>query len=291
MFPSLLITFREVIEAAFIVATLLGIMTNLKLHHARRTIWLATSIAALLSVILIGVASILGLKLHALYSGSIEQITEGVLMSISAIFITWAVFFLHKFFSQQKGLLLQKIKKSIEGQEIRGLFILVFTAVFREGFEVVLFLSTIFISTNPAEIGIGFMSGALSAIILSIFLFKATQRLPVVYAFRTTSVLLVVFAAGLLARGVHEFAETKLLPELFEITISFIPDKTSAVGGIIKSIFGITQKMDILQIGVYFAYIIGMCLYFFLPHRHSGFSPVRKQTRIRSKVETPISRM
>jgi len=291
MFPSFLITFREVIEAAFIVATLLGIITNLKLHHAQRTVWFATAFAALLSVILIGVASIIGLRLHALYSGSIEQITEGILMSISAIFITWAVFFLHKFFSQQKGFLLQKIKKTVAEQEIRGLFVLVFTAVFREGFEIVLFLSTIFISTNPTEIGIGFMSGALLAIILSIFLFKATQRLPVVYAFRTTSVLLVVFAAGLLARGVHEFAETKLIPELFEITISFIPDKAFPVGGIITSLFGITQKMDILQTGVYVAYILGMVLYFFLPHRHSGFSPVRKQTRIRSRVETPTSRI
>jgi len=73
MLPSFLITFREVIEAAFIVATLLGIMTNLKLYHAQRTVWLAAAFAALLSVILIGVASILGLKLHALYSGSIER--------------------------------------------------------------------------------------------------------------------------------------------------------------------------------------------------------------------------
>ncbi|MFZ2206508.1 MAG: FTR1 family protein [Microgenomates group bacterium] len=289
MFPSFLITFREVVEAAFIVATLLGIVTNLKLSYARRTVWQATASAAILSITFVGIASIFGLKLQNLYVGSIEQITEGVLMFTSTIFITWAVFFLHKFFSQQKGLLLQKVKKTVEKQEIGGLFILVFTAVFREGFEIVLFLSTIFISTNPQEILIGFSGGILLGITLSLFLFKTTERLPVVYAFRITSALLVLFGAGLLVRGIHEFAEAKLIPELFEITFAFIPKQETIVGGIIKSLFGITQKMDVLQIGTYATYIIGMCLYFFLPHRHSGFSPVRKQIKTRSEVEIPTS--
>lgn len=289
MFPSFLITFREVVEAAFIVVTLLGIVTNLKLFHARRTVWQATAFAAILSVALIGIAGILGLKLHTVYVGRVEEITEGVLMFISAIFITWAVFFLHNFFSQQKGLLLQKVKKTIEEQEFKGLFILVFTAVFREGFEIVLFLSTIFISTNPQDIFIGSFIGIFLGIVLSLLLFKTTQRLPMVYAFRITSILLVLFAAGLLARGVHEFAEAKLIPEFFEMTFTFIPEKTTFVGGMIKSLFGLTRKMDIVQIGVYIIYSLGMAVYFFFPHRHSGFSPVRKQTRIRSEVETPTS--
>ncbi|PIV71264.1 hypothetical protein COW57_00440, partial [Candidatus Roizmanbacteria bacterium CG17_big_fil_post_rev_8_21_14_2_50_39_7] len=49
----------------------------------------------------------------------------------------------------------QKVRKSIEEQEQRGLFVLVFTAVFREGFEIVLFLSTIYLSSNPQRIFIG----------------------------------------------------------------------------------------------------------------------------------------
>ncbi len=291
MFPAFLVTFREVVEAAFIIATLLGIIGNLKLEYARKTIWRATVYAALSSMFLIGVASFLGLRLHKLYSGSIEQITEGTLMLISAVFITWAVFFLHKFFSQQKGYLLQKVRKTVEEREKKGLFILAFTAVFREGFEIVLFLSTIFISTNPKEIAIGFSGGAMLGIILSVLLFKTTKRLPVIYAFRTTSILLILFAAGLLVRGIHEFGEASLIPGLYEIALPFIPAKATAAGGIIQSLFGITRKMDILQIGVYTAYIFGMCLYFFLPHRHSGFSPVRKQTRIRSKVAIPTSRI
>lgn len=120
-----------------------------------------------------------------LYSGKIEQTTEGVLMITSAIFITWAVFFLHKHFSRYKVELLKKVRDSLEGAEQNGLFILVFTAVFREGFEIVLFLSTIYLSTNPQQIFAGFSAGLLSGLLVAIALFAATIRLPVFYAFRT----------------------------------------------------------------------------------------------------------
>lgn len=258
MLPAFLITFREVIEATLIVATILGILVRLKQKKGVKSVWLAAAAAAFLSIILLVIGSLAGVKVQEFYSGKTEQLIEGILMVTSALFITWAVFFLHNIFGKYKTHLLTKIKSSVENQEQKGLFWLTFTAVFREGFEIVLFLSTIYFSSDPQRILSGFFGGTIAALIVSFGIFSATLRMPVFYAFRVTSLLLILFAAGLLARGIHEFSEFGILPEIGKMTFPFIPAKATIVGDMIKAIFGVTQKMDIIQLTVYGSYVILM---------------------------------
>ncbi len=269
MLPSFLITFREVIEASLIVATILGILVKINQQKSIKTVWLATAAAALTSIILLGFGSLFGIEVQKLYSGKIEEFTEGTLMITSALFITFAVFFLHKYFSNYKVKLLQKVKNTVESQEQKGLFILVFTAVFREGFEIVLFLSTVYFSSNPERIFSGFIGGVAAGLVVSFALFTATLRLPIFYAFKTTSILLILFAAGLLARGVHEFAEVGFIPETTSFSIPFFPSTQTIFGNIIHSVFGVTQHMDILQIVFYFSYSAAMVWYVFFRKKHS----------------------
>jgi high-affinity iron transporter len=263
MLPAFLITLREVIEASLIVATILGILIKLKQSKGVKTVWVATAAATGASVLLLAAGSLLGFKMQEIYSGKTEEFIEGILMITSAIFITWAVFFLHKYFAHHKVKLLQKIRTAMEKEEEKGLFILVFTAVFREGFEVVLFLSTIYFSTDPQSIFTGFLGGAAAGLFISFLLFTATLKMPIFYAFRATSILLILFAAGLLARGIHEFAEVGLVPEVSKITLGFIPHSSTVVGDIIKAVFGITQHMDIIPLTFYALYIAFMSWFVF----------------------------
>jgi len=224
--PALLITFREVLEATLIVATILTILVKLKQTKGIRNVWMGTGAAVVASLMTLVLASVAGIKLQEAYSGRTEELIEGILMIVSAVFVTWAVFFLHTHFAQQKVKMLQKIKRTVEQEEQRGLFALTFVAVFREGIEIVLFLSTIYLSSTPREILSGFFLGMLGALLVSIGLFTLTLRFPVYWTFRITSWLLVAFAAGLLARGVHQF-----------------------------TLFGLRRAMDVLQIVVYGGYI------------------------------------
>lgn len=258
MLPAFLITLREVIEASLIVATILGILVRLKQTKSITTVWLATGAAAVVSVALLGLGTLFGVKVQEVYTGKTEEFIEGILMVTSAVFITWAVFFLHTYFSSYKTKLLVKIKETVEKQEQKGLFVLAFTAVLREGFEIVLFLSTMYFSSNPQEIFSGFLGGAATGLLISFGLFAATIRLPVFYAFRTTSILLIFFAAGLLARGVHEFAEAGIIPEIARMTFPFLPEKASIAGDMIKAIFGITRHMDVIQVTAYTMYVASM---------------------------------
>ena len=258
MLPAALITFREVIEASLIVATILGILTKLRHNHAIKTVWLATAAATAISLLLLGVGSSLGLKVQQLYTGKVGATIEGILLFVSAIFITWAVFFLHKYFASHKVQLLQKVQHTIARQEQQGIFLLVFTAVLREGVEVVLFLTTIYFSSNPHNIFLGTSLGIVAALTVSFGLFTASLKLPVYLAFRTTSILLILFAAGLLAQGIQEFAELGLLPQLSQVTLVFLPPTSSFFGELIQAIFGLTQRMDLLQLGAYSSYIVVM---------------------------------
>jgi high-affinity iron transporter len=263
MIPAFLITLREVIEASLIVATILGILTKLKQKKSIRTVWMATIAAALLGIALLTIGSLFGIKAQEVYSGKTEDFIEGLLMALSAIFITWAVFFLHKYFAQYKMHLLIKIRETVEREEQWGLFWLAFTAVFREGFEIVLFLTTIFFSSNPQAIFTGFSGGLAGGLFISFGLFAATLRLPIIMAFRVTSALLILFAAGLFARGIHEFAEAGLLPELTNITLAFVPAKATLAGDVVKAIFGVTRTMDLLQLGIYSLYVGSMTWWVF----------------------------
>jgi high-affinity iron transporter len=258
MLVAFLITLREVIEASFIIATIIGVLTRLKQTQAIKTVWLATAVSGVVSLLLVGGGSVLGLKMHELYTGTLEQLTEGILMLVSAVFITWAVFFLHEHFSKHKKPLVGHIEKASENEEQRGLFLLVFVAVLREGFEIALFLSTIYLSSQPQEILTGFIGGLVVGLLLAVILWATTSRLPLVQAFRLSNILLILFAAGLLARGIHELMEAHIIPEVFTFTLGFIPAEGSFWAHLFESIFGFTRQMDITQIIVYGVYVAGM---------------------------------
>lgn len=217
MIPSLLITLREVIEASLIVATILGILVKLNQREHIKTVWMAAISALLVSLVFVFGGSIVGLNIQKLYSPG----AEGLLIILSACFITWAVFFLHNHFGRNKMQFLQTLKDAIPQ---RGIFLLTFTAVLREGIEISLFLSTIYLTSTPFAVVSGFAGGVVIGIIISISFFSASIRVPVFWAFRGTSFLLILFAGGLLAQGVGEFRLNTIqtLPTLAGLTYIFL---------------------------------------------------------------------
>jgi len=266
MFPAFLITFREVIEASLVVATILGILTKLNRTKSAHSVWTGTITATLISFLLIGIGSFAGLKVQEWFEkGKVEQLFEGALLIISSVFITWAVFVLHRYFAQYKTHLLAKIKSVVEKEkEHRALFALAFTAVFREGIEIVLFLSSMYLADKPEHILIGFMGGVLGGIGISLALFTTTLKLPVYYAFRTTSILLVLFAAGMLSRGIHEFTEAGYIPEFYKLTSVLVPKSGSSVSEFINAVFGLRKTMDATELASYTAYILTMNWWLFI---------------------------
>jgi high-affinity iron transporter len=206
MLPAFLITLREVIEASLIVATIMGLLVKLGKRERVKPVWIAAGSALLVSFVLVFGGSLIGVNFQKFYTPTIE----GLLYIISACFITWAVFFLHNHFGRKKMRFLQTMRSAIARQ---GLFMLAFTAVLREGIEIALFLSTVYLTNSPGAIVSGFAGGVAAGIIISFAFFTASIRIPVFWAFRGTSLLLILLAGRLLAQGVGEF-QLHTLPTL-----------------------------------------------------------------------------
>jgi len=273
MLPAFLITFRETLEASLIVAAILSILIKFKQTMVAKSVWLASGLAAFASIAILIIASFFGLRIQEIYTGKTEEFIEGIFMIASAGFITWAVFFLHKTFTDFKKGVFKKISEKAEKQEIKGIFWLTFIAVFREGFEIVLFLSTIFLSSRPMEVFSGFITGVASGLVVALSLVITSIRLPIKAAFKSINLLLIFFASGLLARGIHEFEEAKVLPQLPGLNFVFLPEKGIAAD-LIKALFGLTPQMNYLQISLYLIYTGALLWFVFI--KKDEIKPAKK---------------
>jgi high-affinity iron transporter len=258
MFPSSLITFREVTEAALIVATITGILRRLGVKDRLRIVMTSTLAAVGASVALVFGFELVGMRFRSWYVGSNQQLLEGSLMLVAAICISWSVFMINRNFGEYKSKLHEALNTRVNRADTWGLFILIFTSVFREGFEIVLFLTTLSLTTNHSPLLVGFLFGLVVGLLFAVGIFATTIKLHIRLVFRVTSALLILFAAGLLARGTHEFTEAGVLPEMSAFALNFIPEAQTLIGGFVKSMFGITRHMTILQLNMYILYSMWM---------------------------------
>ena len=89
MFPTLLITLREVIEASLIVATILGILVKLHQPKSIRTVWWGTTCALAISFLLVFGGAKIGVNIQNLYQATYEPLIESVMFITSAFFVTY----------------------------------------------------------------------------------------------------------------------------------------------------------------------------------------------------------
>jgi len=258
MFASALIAFREGLEAALIVGIVLGVLR--KLGHAQRggSVWAGVGAAVIASVAV-------GLILNALgvaFEGRGEQIFEGVVMLLAAMVLTWMIFWMQRQGRHIQAELESDVRRATAAGSGWALFGLAFVAVLREGIETALFLTAAAFSATPMQTLTGGTLGLAVAVVLGWLIFTAGKRLNVRAFFRVTSVLLVLFAAGLVAQAVHEFQEAALLPALVEQVwdvadeyIRPILDERSGVGALLKALFGYNGNPSLLEVIAYGVYV------------------------------------
>jgi high-affinity iron transporter len=253
MFASFLITLREGLEAALIVGIVLSVLRKLGQSHRSRPVWLGVTVAVLTSVVA-------GLTLNALgvaFEGRGEEIFEGVAMLLAAAVMSWMIFWIQRQGRQVQAELELDVRTAVSTGSAWALFSLAFVAVVREGIETVLFLTAASFSATPGQTLIGGALGLAAALVLGWLIFVAGKELNVCVFFRTTSVLLILFAAGLLAHGVHELQEATLLPTWIEHLYDINPvlDEDGSMGVVLKALFGYNGNPSLLETMAYVVYL------------------------------------
>jgi len=260
MIPSFIITFREALEAALIIGIILSFLSRTNQTKYNNIVYLGVVSGVVGSII----GAFLFNHIAGGFSGIAEQIFEGFTMLIGAVLLTTMILWMMK----QKHVaeeLEAKVSTEITEAHKLGLFSLVFIAIFREGIETVIFLeASSFISEKNTIIGA--VLGIVAAIFLGYVLFVGSMKINLKKFFNVTSILLILFAAGLVAHGVHELQEAGIIPvvieHIWDINPTVNPDGTYSVvhekgliGSIFVSLFGYNGNPSLLEALSYFAYL------------------------------------
>lgn len=254
--PAFLLSLREGLEAALIVGIVLGALTRLGRRDQMLFVWLGVG-AAIGASLLVAV----GLKmLGAEFEGAAAQIFEGVTMLLAAGVLTWMIFWMQR----EGGQIQQKLTADVRTATNAGrrsntsLFLLAFLAVFREGVELALFLVAATFATSPLQTVVGAAAGLLAAAGLGYLVFAGSVRLNLKLFFRVTSLLLIVFAAGMVAYGMHELVEAGVLPGLMDPLYNINPvlSDQAGVGLLLKTLFGYNGNPAMLETMAYLAYFV-----------------------------------
>lgn len=266
MINVFIITLREGVEIAVVLAIILAYLKQLGQMKESEKVRLGAGAAALISVLLaVGIFFILGTT----EIEGVQAILEGTLKIVAVIMLTWMTIWMKRQGKNMGGELKRQIKVAISHGSVWTLASLAFVSVIREGIETVLFIVGSAQGTSAlATIG-GSILGFGVAAILGYILYRGTHRLPLKSFFTAMSVLLIVMAAGLLSGGIHEFQELHMIPVGIEQVWSTkgLLDEKSMIGGLLKAIFGYEDSPNLVQVLAYWTYLAGAFYAYFKPSK------------------------
>jgi len=262
MASSLLITLREGLEISLVVAIMLAYLNKTGRADRKGPVAVGVLAAAMASIIL-GVAF---RQLVGEFEGKWEKAIEGVLALLAVAVLTWMIFWMR---SNARGIasdLHRRIDEAVDKSNFALAFI-AFVAVGREGFETALFLlGADTASDSGSSVVIGGLIGLVIASVIGVVLYAGSTKVDIKAFFNWTGLLLVLFAAGLFGKGIHE------LRELFELNSSWYatPVWTIESGAFaegtsydfLKGLLGWHKSPERIRFVAYFAYLIP-CLWFY----------------------------
>ena len=264
MVSSFIITFREALEAALIVSIILAYLGKIGRKDLNKYLYLGIGLALLVS-------SLLGWVVLSLYGGlpkGADKVFEGAASITATIVLTYMIFWMAKNARAIRSELQEKVDVAVTTGYVFGLSTLAFVSVFREGLETVLFLTALAVDDTFGTI-IGMLFGIGVVLVLAFLMMKGVYRMNIQKFFKYTSVILVIFAAGLLGYGVHEFIEAGIFPPIIENVWDINPPdmmhplhEKGAIGSLLKALVGYDGNPELLRVIVYVGYwlVIGYYL-------------------------------
>ena len=261
MIASFIITFRETLEAALVVGIVLSYLARTRQTKYNAVVYLGVASGIAASI----VGALLFTNLAGGFTGQAEEVFEGITMLIGAALLTTMILWM----MQQRNVaanLMDRVATEVAQAHGVGLFSLVFVAVLREGIETVIFLGAAsFVSTNNNLIGA--LAGIVVAVLVGFAMFAGSMRVSLKKFFGITSIFLILFAAGLVAHGIHELQEAAIVPtvieQVWDINPLVNPDgsypllhEKGYVGAILKDLFGYNGDPSLIEVGSYVGYLL-----------------------------------
>lgn len=267
MGAAFLITLREGLEISLVLAILLGYLVKTGRREHVSSVWLGTLVAAVL-------CGVVGVAVHLTtdgLEGKAEQAVEGALALAAAVVLTWMILWMHKNSKSMGGELRAKVDGATTANAVA---FIAFVAVAREGFETALFLLGAETSNaSGAQVVLGGLIGLAVSAVAGVAVYRMGSRVNLRTFFRATGVLLILFAAGLVGKAVHEFRELLgfesgwLIDSMWTVSSGPLSADGGATYDFTKGLFGWSADPERIRVLAYVAYLVPVLTMFLRPDR------------------------
>jgi len=265
---SALIGLREGLEAALVVSILIAFLVKAEQRSSLKWVWGGVA-AALVVCVAIGTAI-------AYTIGEMrfehQEIAGGTLSIVAVGFVTWMIFWMRATARVIAAELRGKLSSALRIGPV-AVAVMALLAVGREGLETMAFF---YANVRTAEQGtreplIGFIVGIAVAIVLGWLIYRGAITFNLGKFFQITGILLVFVAAGILAYGLHDLQEARVLPGLGTLAfdLSGPMPEDSWYGALLKGLLNYSAQTTVLQAIAWLAYVAIVLTLFLMPRKTS----------------------
>ncbi|HEX6550836.1 MAG TPA: FTR1 family protein [Gammaproteobacteria bacterium] len=208
MLATAVLVFREVLEAALIIAVVLGASRGV----SGRGWWVSAGVG--LGVLGACLVAIFAAGIGSAFSGTGQTLLNAAILLTAVLMLAW-----HNIWMNSHGRKMASDIKAV-GDAVRAgnktlvaLLIVTFTAVMREGSEVVLFLWAV-ATSGGQEYGmiIGGFAGLAAGVLVGALIYRSLLFIPIRHFFSVTGWLILLLTAGLAAQAAGFLNQAGLLP-------------------------------------------------------------------------------
>ena len=249
MLATAIIVFREVLEAALVIAIVLGASRGI----SRRGWWVSAGIA--MGVFGAGLVALFADVIAEAFSGTGQALLDAAILLTAVVMLAW-----HNIWMSSHGRKLAGEIKAVGAavqtgnKTLAALLVVCFTAVMREGSEVVLFLWAI-AASGGHEFGmsIGGFAGLIAGVLVGALLYRSLLFIPIRYFFTVTGWLILLLTAGLAAQAAGFLNQAGLLPALGNglWNTSHILSQSSILGQLLHILVGYIARPSGIELVFY----------------------------------------
>ena len=224
-----------------------------------------------------------------------QEMLECVVAAVAVVMVSYMILWMRANSRGLKGELERVAGGALATGSAFALVAMAFLAVLREGLETAVFLLAAFQSSGSAALAVvGAALGIAVAVVLGWLIYRGGVRLNLSKFFRITGVVLVLVAAGLVAKSLRAAYEAGWLTigQQHPLDLTAIARPGSVQASLLTGVLGITAQPALIEIVGYLLYLVPMMAVVLWPpkrhaepHRHRP--PADRRRRVRRRGRGP----
>lgn len=200
-------------------------------------------------------------------SGAGRELMEGVTALVAVGVLLWVSHWLFRktYLHDWKAYLRSRVGTAITSGSALAMAGLAFAAVYREGFETVLFYQALLFDSSPAAVLAGFLPGLLLILGFGVVVLRLGLRLPLKWLFGFTNAILLFLAFTFLGKGIYNLQEAGVFAAR---PLAWVPDHD-----VLRQVFGFYPLAETVLAQIGFLTMLTATWLFYVQRRRVTVRP------------------